>query len=163
LTELPPRVCEWFKKKSSLDLEGATTVCEAYAKISKPVCNYFTHFWAMEDMTSNCEAVVGSGIFAPDNLRLSTIGDATTVDQKMIYRDGKFSGEYDANTAAFGLLDPNKVAQGWFVSIYDPGENDGRGFCRHAIVVKWTLIPEGVKHPILPLWDTNPFVPTTWF
>ena len=53
------------------------------------------------------------------------------------------------NSARFKIVDMNQVAEGWFVSYYDPARNANCGNVainqkKKAIIVHWTFIPKNL-------------------
>lgn len=132
---------------------------EAYCKLERQNCNYFTHSWSMDRMIENRMTHVSSGMYEPHNLQPinGMIGANNLVEQVMHFHDSTY---LSGNVARFQVVDMNNVADAWFVSVYNPNRNQEpyntrsttyRSYNAHinqqrkAIVVHWYLIPNNVQ------------------
>ena len=113
-------------------------------------------------MVENRIVLVESGMFLPKNLSPidGEIGVNTVVPQYMYFHDGD---NLSGNVARFKMNDASKLAEAWFVSIYDPKDNDGKNAecnqIKRAIVVHWYFTPidwEAITRDladVIDLWD----------
>ena len=126
-------------------------VYEAYCKLSKQDCNYFTHTWSMDKMDTNGNnrlTEVASGVYSPINIKpqKGQLGENGLIQQTMSFHKDEDNNWYlSGNCARFSIEDMNNVAEGWFVSLYDPmvnAESDNiENQIKKAIVVHWYFIP----------------------
>ncbi len=148
VTEIPEAI-----KIALKDIEDIE-IYEAYCQLKQTDCNYFTHTWSMDRMIENRRTNIASGIYEPENLEAvnGEIGINNLVPQIMSFHDKIY---LSGNSARFKISNFNQMAQGWFVSYYDPSKNAQCGNNpinqkRKAIVIYWTFIPK-------PLFNTISF------
>jgi len=123
-------------------------VYEAYCKLEQAECNYFTHTWSMDHMVENRNTIIASGVYGAKNIGAiaGQIGINSLVEQGMSFHDTVY---LSGNSARFKIVDMNQVAEGWFVSYYDPARNANCGNVainqkKKAIIVHWTFIPKNL-------------------
>ena len=123
-------------------------VYKAFCKLEQAECNYFTHTWSMDHMVKNRFTYISSGVYNAKNLEAiaGQIGINSLVEQGMSFHDTVY---LSGNSARFKIVDMNQVAEGWFVSYYDPARNANCGNVainqkKKAIIVHWTFIPKNL-------------------
>ena len=99
-------------------------------------------------MIKNRLTYIASGIYEPKNLEAiaGQIGINSLVEQGMSFHDTVY---LSGNSARFKIVDMNQVAEGWFVSYYDPARNANCGNVainqkKKAIVVHWYFLPQNL-------------------
>ena len=125
-------------------LNGNIQYFEAYAKSEQPDCNYFTHTWSMDKMIEDRTTSVSTGMFEAHNLApfvnesgINEVGINNLVAQDMYFHDGE---SLSGNVARFAIVDPKELADAWFISVYNPRDNDGNVAAnkhQQVIVVHW--------------------------
>ena len=133
-------------------------VYEAFCLLNEQNCNYFTHTWSIDKMDTKANdkfTIIASGIYESKNLNGNvpeSIGINSLIGQGMSFHRGNPDREnwyLSGNSARFKISDMNQVAEGWFVSYYDPIKNANCGNSainqkKKAIVVHWTFIPKNL-------------------
>lgn len=112
---------------------------EAYCESTQADCNYFTHTWSMDKMIADRVTKVFTGMFEAHNLAPvdGEIGVNTLVAQNMHYHGSVY---LSGDVARFQIVDPNQLADAWFISVYNYDPNDGNIPANQqgkTIVVHW--------------------------
>lgn len=134
-------------------------VCKIRA--GETMCNYFTHLWSMDRMYMGTReapnagkrtTIIDSGVFEAHNIQIinGELGNGGLVQQSQVFHDGNM---LSGNCARFNIT--AFPADGWFVSVYNAGENArcgnvaGNQFNR-AIVIHWYFVRDGM--PVADPW-----------
>ena len=120
---------------------------EAYCESTQADCNYFTHTWSMDKMIDDRITTVSTGMFEAHNLAPinGQIGVNALVAQNMSYHGSVY---LSGDSAKFQIVDPNQLADAWFISVYNPQDNDGNisdNQVQKTIVVHWYFYSEGTQ------------------
>lgn len=126
-------------------LNGNIQYFEAYAESKQSVCNYFTHTWSMDRMIANRVTSVSTGMFEAHNLApvKGEVGVNDIVAQNMSFHEKVY---LSGNVARFQIVDSTKLADAWFISVYNPTNNGNVAANNHqqVIVVHWYFFKTGM-------------------
>ena len=92
----------------------------------------------MDKMTENRDTSVSTGMFEAHNL--TPVNDEVGVNNIVAQTMSFHNKEYlSGNVARFQIVDSNKLADAWFISVYNPTNNgkDDANNLQQVIVVHW--------------------------